>query len=92
MFRLERPEKFGFFFFFLTPYTSMKQDISYWMYSSCTLLDIKFNQIHGTLHARMCIYTVLGHMHVCVYVYMWRIVSIHILSTSGCHFLMFLRQ
>ena len=48
----------------------MKQDISYWMYSSCTLLNIKFNQIHGTLHAHMCIYTVLGHMHVCVYVYM----------------------
>lgn len=88
MFRLKRPEKFGV----LTPFTSMKQDISYWMYSSCTLFGIKFNQIHGTLHACLCIYPVLGHMHVCVYVYMCCIVSIHILSTSGCHFVMFLKQ
>lgn len=56
----------------------MKQDISYWMYSSCTLLDIKFNQIHGTLHACMCIYTLLVHMHICVYIYMYHIMSRHI--------------
>lgn len=63
---------------FLTPFTSMKRDISYWMYSSCTLLDIKFNQIHGTLHACMCIYTLLVHMHICVYIYMYHIMSRHI--------------
>lgn len=70
----------------------MKQDISYWMYSSCTLLDIKFNQIHDMLHACICIYTLLVHTHICVYIYMYYIMSIHILSTSGCHFLMFLKK
>lgn len=34
----------------------------------------------------MCIYTLLVHMHTCVYIYMFCTMSIHILSTSGCHF------
>jgi len=65
------------FFFFLTPFTSMKQDISYWMYSSCTLLDIKFNQIHGTLRARMCIYSARAHACLCVCIHVAHRVHTH---------------
>lgn len=63
----------------------MKQDISYWMYSSvhCWIIKFKFMR----LHACMCIYTLLVHMHTCVYIYMYCTMAIHILSTSGCHFL-----
>jgi hypothetical protein len=65
-------------------FTSMKQDISYWMYSSvhCWIIKFKFMR----LHACMCIYTLLVHMHICMYIYMYCTMSIHILSTSGCHF------
>lgn len=69
----------------MTLFTSMKQDISYWMYSSvhCWIIKFKFMR----LHACMCIYTLPVHMHTCVYIYMYCTMSIHILSTSGCHFL-----
>lgn len=56
----------------------MKQDISYWMYSSCTLLDIKFNQIHGTTCLYVYIYIA------CAYAYLY--VYIHVLYHVHTHF------
>lgn len=66
---------------FLTLLTSMKQDISYWMYSSCTLLDIKFNQIHEITCLYVYIYIACAYAYLCVYIH----VSYHV-HTRCKHF------